>query len=129
MDVNEVIREMIVLLRNEAARYAVAIRTNLAADLPQVMADRVQLQQVFMNLISNAIEAMESVVDRERLLTIRSDMQDGSGILITVEDTGSGIDAKNADRIFETFFTTKHTGMGMGLAISRSIIETHHGRL
>jgi signal transduction histidine kinase len=128
-DVNQLIREVLTLVDADLRAQRVSLVARLNDGVPRVLADRVQLQQVFMNLIANAIEAMESVVDRERVLTIKSEMRDGSGILITVEDTGSGIDAKNADRIFETFFTTKRTGMGMGLAICRSIIQAHHGSL
>jgi len=128
-DVNSLIQEVLTLVDADLRAQRVSLVVKLHDGVPRVLADRIQLQQVFMNLIVNAIEAMESVTDRERVLTIKSDVQDGAGILVTVEDTGSGIDAKNANRIFETFFTTKRSGMGMGLAICRSIIQAHHGRL
>jgi C4-dicarboxylate-specific signal transduction histidine kinase len=128
-DVNSLIQEVLTLVDSDLRAQRVSLVVELHNGLPLVLADRVQLQQVFMNLIVNAIEAMESVKDRERILTIKSDIQDGAGVIVTVEDTGPGIDAKNASRIFETFFTTKRSGMGMGLAICRSIIQTHHGRL
>jgi signal transduction histidine kinase/PAS domain-containing protein len=127
VDVNELIREMIGLLRSEASRYSILIRTDLAEDLPMVMADRVQLQQVFMNLMLNGIDAMkETTVGCE--LTIKSKGGDGQ-LLISVSDTGVGLPAGLTDQIFGAFFTTKHNGTGMGLPISRSIIESHGGRL
>jgi C4-dicarboxylate-specific signal transduction histidine kinase len=128
VDINEIIGEMIVLLRNEAARYAVAIRTNLAADLPQVMADRVQLQQVFMNLMLNGIEAMKEVNTASEL-TIKSEQAENSHLVISVSDTGVGLAPEQSEQIFKAFFTTKPDGTGMGLPISRSIIESHGGRL
>jgi signal transduction histidine kinase len=127
VDVNELIREMIVLLRNEATRNSISIRTELAADLPMVMADRVQLQQVFMNLILNGIDAMKES-GGESELTIRSAAGDAQ-LLISVSDTGVGLSQAQADQIFRAFFTTKDHGTGMGLPISRSIIESHGGRL
>jgi PAS domain S-box-containing protein len=127
VDVNELIREMIVLLRSEANRYSIAIRTELAEDLPKVMADRVQLQQVFMNLMLNAIDAMKETTDGSEL-TIKSEPGDGQ-VLISVSDTGVGLPPEQADQIFRAFFTTKDNGTGMGLPISRSIIESHGGRL
>ncbi|MCU1243350.1 MAG: hypothetical protein JWO71_4076 [Candidatus Acidoferrum typicum] len=127
VDVNELVREMIALLRGEANRYSISIRTELAEDLPKVMADRVQLQQVFMNLVLNGIEAMKDTsVGSE--LTIKSEPHDGQ-ILIGVRDTGVGVPPEQADQIFRAFFTTKDNGTGMGLPISRSIIESHGGRL
>jgi PAS domain S-box-containing protein len=127
VDVNELIREMIVLLRSEASRYSISIRTELAEDLPRVMADRVQLQQVFMNLMLNGIDAMKETSGASEL-TIRSGTADGQ-LLISVSDTGVGFPAEQADQIFKAFFTTKDNGTGMGLPISRSIIESHGGRL
>jgi PAS domain S-box-containing protein len=128
VDVNDVIREMIVLLRNEATRYSISIRTELADALPKVLADRVQLQQVFMNLMLNGIDAMKDVKPAGEL-TIKS-QQDGSGQLrISVSDTGVGLPPEQADQIFNAFFTTKAHGTGMGLPISRSIVESHGGRL
>jgi signal transduction histidine kinase len=128
-DVNSLIQEVLTLVDGDLRAQRVSLVVELHSGVPPVLADRIQLQQVFMNLIVNAIEAMEPVNDHERILTIKSDIQDGAGILITVEDTGLGIEAKNANRIFETFFTTKRSGMGMGLAICKSIIQAHRGRL
>jgi NO-binding membrane sensor protein with MHYT domain/signal transduction histidine kinase len=128
VDVNEVIREMIVLLRGEVTRYNVSIRTELAADIPQVMADRVQLQQVLMNLMLNGIDAMKDVAG-SRELSIKSQQDENEQILVTVSDTGVGLPVQQADQIFKAFFTTKLQGTGMGLPISRSIIESHGGRL
>ena len=127
VDVNELIREMIILLRSEANRYSISIRTELAEDLPKVMADRVQLQQVFMNLMLNGIDAMKETTGGVEL-TIRSEAEDGR-LLISVSDTGVGLPPEQGDRIFKAFFTTKENGTGMGLPISRSIIESHGGRL
>jgi PAS domain S-box-containing protein len=127
IDINEVIREMIVLLRNEAIRYSISIRTDLAENLPKVMGDRVQLQQVFMNLILNGIDAMKDVSPGGEL-TIRSRRENGQ-LLISVSDTGLGLPSEQADQIFNAFFTTKSKGTGMGLTISRSIVESHGGRL
>jgi PAS domain S-box-containing protein len=126
VDVNEVIQEMVVLLRSEANRYSISIRTDLTEDLPKVMADRVQLQQVFMNLMLNAIDAMRETTGGE--LIIKSEPGDGQ-LLISVSDTGVGLSPEQAEQIFKAFFTTKDTGTGMGLPISRSIIESHGGRL
>jgi PAS domain S-box-containing protein len=128
VDVNEVIREMIVLLRNETTRYSIAVRTELAADLPQVMGDRVQLQQVIMNLIMNSIDAMKEV-EGTRELAINSQRAKDEQLLVSVSDTGVGLPPQQADHIFNAFFTTKLHGTGMGLSISRSIVESHGGRL
>ena len=119
---------MIALLRSEAKRYSVSVRTELNADLPKVMADPVQVQQVLMNLIMNSIDAMKNV-DRERELTIRSQWADNRMLSISVSDTGVGLPPHQEDRIFDAFFTTKSHGIGMGLRISRSIVESHGGRL
>jgi PAS domain S-box-containing protein len=127
VDVNELIREMIVLLRSEANRYSVSIRTDLAENLPKVMADRVQLQQVFMNLMLNGIDAMKATADGGEL-TIKSEASDGQ-LLISVSDTGVGLPPAQTEQIFRAFFTTKDNGTGMGLPISRSIIESHGGHL
>jgi PAS domain S-box-containing protein len=127
VDVNEIIREMIVLLRNETMRYSITVRTDLA-DLPQVMGDRVQLQQVMMNLIMNSIDAMkESNGTRE--LAIKSQPADNEHLMVSVSDTGVGLPPQQAEQIFNAFFTTKPHGTGMGLSISRSIVESHEGRL
>jgi C4-dicarboxylate-specific signal transduction histidine kinase len=128
VDLNEVIREMMLLLHGEAAQFAVLVRTELADDLPQVMVDRVQLQQVLMNLMMNSIDAMKDV-DGERELTIQSQRSEDAQILISVSDTGVGLPPQHADKIFNAFFTTKTHGTGMGLQISRSIIESHGGLL
>jgi PAS domain S-box-containing protein len=128
VDVNEIIREMIALLRGEAERYSISIRTELAANLPNIRADRVQLQQVFMNLMLNAIDAMNEV-NAAGELTIKSQRNPDDQVLISVSDTGVGLPPERADKIFNAFFTTKPQGTGMGLSISRSIIESHGGRL
>ena len=128
VDVNEVVREMIVLLRSEATRYNISARTELAAGLPQVMGDRVQLQQVLMNLILNGIEAMKDV-DGEREIAIKSQRGENEQVLVSVSDTGVGLPVQQGDKIFKAFFTTKPQGTGMGLRISHSIIESHGGRL
>ena len=125
IDVNEVVREMVVLLRGQAIRYAVSIQTDLNTDFLKITADRVQAQQVLMNLMLNAIEAMK---DSGGVLTVKSQLEE-SLVLISVSDTGVGLPADKADRIFDAFFTTKPQGSGMGLAISRSIVESHGGRL
>jgi PAS domain S-box-containing protein len=127
IDVNEIIREMIVLLGSDATRYDVSIQTELAKDLPQVMGDRVQMQQVLMNLMTNSIDAMKDL-DGTRELIISSQAEDGQ-LMISVSDTGVGLPPKQADQIFDAFFTTKPQGTGMGLRISRSIVESHGGRL
>jgi C4-dicarboxylate-specific signal transduction histidine kinase len=130
VDLNEIIREMTLLLHSEATQFAVFIRTELSAGLPQVMGDRVQLQQVLMNLMMNSIDAMKEV-DGMRELTIQSQSDEDGQVLISVSDTGVGLPPQQADKIFDAFFTTKAhgTGMGMGLRISRSIVESHRGRL
>jgi C4-dicarboxylate-specific signal transduction histidine kinase len=128
VDVNEVIKEMVVLVRTQSERHSVAIRTELAADLPKAMADRVQLQQVLTNLMLNGIEAMKDV-NAERELTIKSELGENGHLLISVSDTGVGLDPQHAAKIFNPFFTTKPEGTGMGLAISHSIVESHGGRL
>src|SRR3989442_15974797 len=126
--VNELIREMVVLLRSEASRYSISIRGELADDLPKIMADRVQLQQVLMNLMLNGIEAMKDMGTGGEL-TIKSQQDDNRQLLISVGDTGVGLEPEQAQQIFNAFFSTKPQGTGMGLPISRSIIESHDGRL
>ena len=128
LDINRVIQEVITLLRNELTRNRVSLRTDLASNLPRVPGDPVQLQQVLINLVVNAIEAMRTSTDRPRELQIRSE-KNADGILVQVQDSGPGIAPELADRIFEPFFTTKAEGIGMGLSISRSIIESHGGQL
>ncbi len=127
-DLNEIIREMMLLLHGEATKFAVLVRTELAADLPQVMGDRVQLQQVLMNLMMNSIDAMRDV-DGTREVTMKSQRDENGQVLISVSDTGVGFPSQQADQIFDAFFTTKAYGTGMGLRISRSIVESHGGRL
>jgi len=128
VDVNELIREMIVLLRSEAARYSISIHSSLAGDLPQIMADRVQLQQVFMNLMLNGIEAMKDIGTVGELI-IRSQRDDNGQLLISVGDTGAGLQPEQVEQVFNAFYSTKAQGTGMGLPISRSIVESHGGRL
>jgi PAS domain S-box-containing protein len=128
LDVNEIIREMIVLLRGEITRYNIFVGTELAAGLPQVMADRVQLQQVLMNLMINGIEAMKDVNGMGEL-AIRSQKTQAQEVVVSVTDSGVGLPAQQTEQIFNPFFTTKPHGTGMGLRISRSIIESHGGRL
>jgi C4-dicarboxylate-specific signal transduction histidine kinase len=128
VDVNEAIREMVVLLRSEATRYNITVRMELAADLPRIMGDRVQLQQVLMNLIVNSIDAMKEV-DGAHELAIESQRTEKEEVLVSVSDTGIGLPRQQADQIFNAFFTTKPHGTGMGLRISRSIVESHGGRL
>jgi signal transduction histidine kinase len=125
VDVNGIVPEMLTLLRGEAARCSVTMHTELAAALPKIVADRVQLQQVFMNLLLNAIEAMQG---EGGVLVVKSQLQDGK-LLFSVSDTGVGLPAGDINYIFSAFFTTKPQGSGMGLAISRSIVEAHGGRL
>jgi len=128
VDVNDVIREMIALLRSEVTRYSISVRTELEAHLPQVLGDRVQLQQVMMNLIVNGIDAMKDV-DGTRELAIASRRAEHEQLMVCVSDTGVGLPPAQADQIFYAFFTTKPHGTGMGLSISRSIVESHRGRL
>jgi PAS domain S-box-containing protein len=128
IDVNEIIREMIVLLRNEATRYSVSVRTELTTDIPPIIGDRVQLQQVLMNLMVNGIDAMKNV-DGPRQLTLRSYRGENEQLLVSIADTGIGLPPHQADQIFNAFFTTKSHGTGMGLRISRTIIAAHGGRL
>jgi signal transduction histidine kinase len=126
VDAGEIVGEMALLLRGEANKHAVSIRTDLAADLPRITADRVQLQQVLMNLMLNGIEAMK---ETGGVLTIRTERSECGQVLISVSDTGAGLPAGKADDIFNAFFTTKPQGSGMGLAISKSIVESHGGRI
>jgi C4-dicarboxylate-specific signal transduction histidine kinase len=128
VDVNDVIGEMVFLLRSEAIRYNISVRTDLAADLPQLMGDRVQLPQVLMNLMVNSIDAMKDV-DGRRELAIQSQRTENDQLLVSVSDTGVGLPPQQANQIFNAFFTTKSHGTGMGLRISRSIVESHGGRL
>jgi signal transduction histidine kinase len=129
LNVNQLIREVLELVRGEAQRKRVIVRSNLPDEIQPVLANRIQLQQVMLNLFTNAIEAMDSVTDGQRLLQVTSTLHPTDGVVIAVEDSGSGMDPRNVDRIFDPFFTTKPHGMGMGLSICRSIIEAHNGRL
>ena len=129
LNLNEVIRETLMLTRSELALHQVSTLTELSEDLPHVVGDRVQLQQVLVNLMLNGADAMSVMADGPRRLTLRSRTDGNGGILVQVEDTGVGLAADSAERIFEAFFTTKPSGLGMGLSISRSIIEAHGGKL
>ncbi|SHH12025.1 trifunctional serine/threonine-protein kinase/ATP-binding protein/sensor histidine kinase [Bradyrhizobium erythrophlei] len=129
LDVNDVAREVIALVQRELTSHRVSLRTELAPALPMILGDRVQLQQVIINLVMNGNEAMQAVMDRPRELVIRSRQDGAQQVLLSVTDCGVGISVENADRLFNPFFTTKSSGMGMGLSICRSIVETHGGRL
>src|SRR5712664_2764571 len=129
LDLNEAIREVIALSLSELHRGRVILRTELADNLPLVTGDRVQLQQVVLNLLRNASDAMSSVNDRPRHIVITTEREEGDRVRLTVQDEGVGLDPQAMDRLFEAFYTTKNEGMGMGLSISRSIIERHRGRL
>ena len=129
LDVNAAISEVLALVHGEIVSHHVIVQTDLSEGLPEVEADRIQLQQVLINLITNAIEAMSAVADHERMLLIRSERPKADSVLVTVQDSGTGIDPKNVDRIFDPFFTTKSTGMGLGLSICRSITRAHGGDL
>ena len=129
LDINDVIREVIALADGELRRNGASLRTEMPRELPPVVVDRVLLQQVILNLVMNAIEAMRAVSDRARVLCIRTQEQHSGSIVVFVEDSGVGIDPEHLSRMFEAFYTTKVQGIGMGLTISRSIIEAHGGRL
>ena len=129
LDVNDVIREVMALVQRELVSHQVSLQMELAPTLPMILGDRVQLQQVIINLVMNGIEAMQSVTDRPRQLVIRSRHDEKQQVLVSVTDCGVGIPAENADRLFNAFFTTKSSGMGMGLSICRSIIEAQGGHL
>jgi C4-dicarboxylate-specific signal transduction histidine kinase len=129
LDVNDVLKEIIALVQRELISHGVSLQMEIAPALPMILGDRVQLQQVIINLVMNASEAMQSVTDRSRELVIRSRQDETQQVFVSVTDYGVGISAENADRLFNAFFTTKSSGMGMGLSICRSIIEAHGGRL
>jgi len=129
LDINDVVREVVALVQHELISHQVSLRTEFASALPTILGDRVQLQQVIINLVMNGIEAMQSVTDRPRELVIRSRQDETHRVLLSVADCGVGIAAENADQLFNAFFTTKPGGMGMGLSICRSIVEAHGGRL
>src|SRR3984893_2253621 len=128
-DINDVIREVIALSDGELRRNGVSLRTEMPGDLPPVVVDRILLQQVILNLIMNAMEAMRAVSDRVRVLRIRTEEQPSGSIVVIVQDSGVGVDPKHSSQMFEAFYTTKAQGIGMGLTISRSIIEAHGGQL
>jgi signal transduction histidine kinase len=129
LDINDTIREIVTLAQGEAARRGATIEMEFASDLPAVVGDRVQLQQVLLNLLINALDAMNGVTDRPRVARIGSRAMDGKAVLVGVEDTGVGLDAGQSAKLFDAFYTTKPGGLGMGLSISRSIVEAHGGRL
>jgi PAS domain S-box-containing protein len=129
VDVRQLVTDVLALAQSELENHQISLRNDIPAKLPKIMAARVQLQQVVLNLIMNAAEAMSSVDERDRCLTIASSMDGEASITITIEDTGCGIDPAHLDHIFDPFFSTKTNGMGLGLAISRSIVEGHGGRL
>ena len=128
VDINQIIREMVALMRGEATRYSISVQTELATDLPQFVGDRVQLQQVLMNLMINGLDAMKDG-EGTRELAIKSKRVDDNQLQVAVSDTGMGLPRQHADQIFNAFFTTKVHGTGMGLRISRTIVESHGGRL
>jgi signal transduction histidine kinase len=129
VDLNEAIREVIALSRSELERNRVITKMELADELPAVMGDRVQLQQVILNLLRNGSDAMSGVDDRPRELLFRTEVEEADQVRLSVQDAGIGFEPQSLDRLFQTFYTTKEDGMGIGLSVSRSIIESHHGRL
>jgi signal transduction histidine kinase len=129
LDINELIRQVVALVQDEHLKHGVSVQIALNRHLPTVIGDRIQLQQVILNLVRNAVEAMNAVTDRERVLGIKTQIHESGSVLVSIEDTGIGIDAKDIDRIFNSLFTTKSEGMGLGLAICRTIIEAHGGRV
>jgi C4-dicarboxylate-specific signal transduction histidine kinase len=129
VDVNILVEEVLALVHSDLLERRILVETRLGAGLPEVVANRVELQQVILNLLVNAADAMDSVTERDRVLKVTSERQKSAGVLIKVEDSGLGVEPKDIERIFEPFYTTKTEGMGMGLSICRSIVESHGGRL
>ena len=129
LDVNETIHEVIALAHSEVQRNGVALETQLSDDVPVILGDRIHLQQVILNLMMNAIEAMSGAGEGPRELLVRAGADESQGVRVSVQDSGPGLDPKSVDHLFDAFYTTKPQGLGMGLAISRSLIEAHGGRL
>jgi signal transduction histidine kinase len=129
LDINEVILEVVSLTSSEVHKNGISLQTQLSNDLSPIQGDRIQLQQVILNLIKNAVEAMSGVAEGPRELRVSSGKDESQGVLVAVRDSGPGLDPETLARLFDAFYTTKPEGMGMGLAISRSIIEAHSGRL
>jgi PAS domain S-box-containing protein len=129
VNVNDLIEEVLGIVRGEFERHRVVLESKLCDQLPTIIAERTHLQQVILNLVMNAVEAMGSITDRKRILTVRSEISEPDHVLITVEDSGTGVEPGNASRVFDAFFTTKAQGMGMGLSVCRTIIESHGGQL
>jgi signal transduction histidine kinase len=129
VDLNEATHEVITLLRSELQRSRVILRAELDDEIPPITGDRVQLQQVILNLILNAADAMSGVEDRPRHLLVRTEREEDDRVRLSVQDAGVGFKPQDVDRLFDAFYTAKSGGMGMGLSVSRSIIESHHGRL
>jgi C4-dicarboxylate-specific signal transduction histidine kinase len=129
VEINQIILDVLALLHLEMEAIDVVVTTTLADNLPRVLGDRIQLQQVILNLVRNAVDAMNSITGRVRILRVGSGRSETGNVVVSISDSGTGIEPVNLDRIFEPFFTTKATGMGMGLSICRSIVEDHGGRL
>jgi C4-dicarboxylate-specific signal transduction histidine kinase len=129
LDINEVIDETVALVKQEALSHRVTVQLQLAPGLPLVRGDRIQLQQVIINLAINGVQAMATVADRARVLTIQTEQRKSDQVLVTVQDVGVGVEPEGPDRLFSAFYTTKADGMGMGLSICRSIVEAHGGRV
>jgi signal transduction histidine kinase len=129
LDINQTIREIVAVIKHEAVESRVDLRMDLASDISPVMGDRVQLQQVILNLLMNGMEAMALTTERPRELVVSTRKHEGDKVVVNVRDSGVGINQESLERIFDAFYTTKTQGMGMGLAISRSIVEDHGGEL
>ena len=129
LDLNEATREVIAMSLSDLQRNRIVLQSDLAEDLPIISGDRTQLQQVILNLLRNASDAMRGLHDRPRQLLIRTESENGDCVRVSVQDAGVGVDAQSMNKLFDAFYTTKSDGMGIGLSVSRSIIERHHGRL